>query len=133
MIVVDASALTDFLLQTRDAVAALARPDGGALHAPELVDLETLNALRGMAARGVIDDERATGLAGELASVRMVRYPHGPLRARVWQLRHQLTAYDASYLALAEALDARRLVTSDRGLARRAAAALGSERVEHLG
>jgi len=133
LIVVDASALTDFLLQTRDAVAALARPDGGALHAPELVDLETLNALRGMAARGVIDDERATGLAGELVSVRMVRYPHGPLRARVWQLRHQLTAYDASYLALAEALDARRLVTSDRGLARRAAAALGSERVEHLG
>ena len=52
--------------------------------------------------------------------MRLRRYPHAPLRARVWDLRHDLTAYDASYLALAEALDDPLLVTADAALAARA-------------
>ena len=62
----------------------------------------------------------------DLADMRLVRYPHAPLRERVWDLRHALTAYDATYLALAEALGNAVLVTGDRGLAARARESLGA-------
>jgi hypothetical protein len=57
--------------------------------------------------------------------VRLIRYPHAPFRARVWELRDNLSAYDALYLALAEALEGAILVTSDSGLAANAAHVLG--------
>jgi predicted nucleic acid-binding protein len=133
VIVVDASLLTDFLLgrpQTLDALEReLAGREHEPMHAPELIEPETLNALRRLALSGAVSDRRATEAAADLASVRLVRYPHAALRDRVWALRGELTAYDATYLALAEALDEPVLVTSDRGLAERARDGLGDERV----
>ena len=81
---------------------------------------------------GNITDERATAAASDLANTRLIRYPHAPLRARVWDLRHNLTAYDATYLALAEAVDDSLLLTGDGGLASRARASLGAGRVRHV-
>jgi len=136
VIVVDASALTDFLLgrpQALDAVAELlAGREAEPLHAPELVEVETLNALRRLAVTGAVAQQRATEAAGDLANLRLVRYPHAPLRARVWDLRHALTAYDATYLALAEALDDPVLLTADRGLAARARESLGETGVRYV-
>lgn len=133
MIVVDASVVVDFLLgrpRALDAVAdALARRDHEPLHAPELVEPETLNALRRLAISGAITDQRASEAVADLADARLARYPHAPLRARVWELRHNLSAYDAAYLALAEVLDDPLLLTADHGLASAAIASLGSDRV----
>ncbi len=121
MIVIDASVLADFLLGRPPALEAveqaLDEDDQQPLHAPELIEPETLNALRRLALAGLVADRRATEAALDLDSVRLVRHPHAPLRARVWDLRHDLTAYDASYLALAEALDDPLLLTADGGLA----------------
>lgn len=136
MIVADASALTDFLLGRQQALDALERELAGRaqdpLHAPDLVEPETLNALRRLAIHGSITDQRASEAAADLANTRLIRYPHGPLRARVWDLRHNLTAYDATYLALAEALDDPVLLTGVAGLAARARDSLGSDRVRQI-
>jgi predicted nucleic acid-binding protein len=133
LIVVDASLLTDFLLgrpQARDALHdELAGREHEPLHAPELIELETLNALRRLALGGAISDRRASEAAADLANTRLVRYPHAPLRPRVWQLRHNLTAHDAAYLALAEALDDPVLMTGDAGLAASTRQSLGDARV----
>jgi predicted nucleic acid-binding protein len=136
LIVVDASVLTDFLLGRQQALDALERElaarEQEPLHAPDLVEPETLNALRRLAIRGSITDQRASEAAADLASTRLIRYPHAPLRARVWDLRHNLTAHDATYLALAEAFDDPVLLTGDAGLAARARNSLGSDRVRHI-
>jgi predicted nucleic acid-binding protein len=133
LIVVDASVVTDFLIGRDEAIEALhdvlAGRDHEPLYAPELIEPEILNALRGLARGGGLSDERATEAITDLAKLRLTRYPHAPLRARVWSLRHELTAYDALYLALAEALDDPVLVTGDRGLAGRARDSLGADRV----
>jgi predicted nucleic acid-binding protein len=132
LIVINASALTDVLLARPEATHGLKRllSDEGeqALHAPDLVELETLNALRGLVNRGEISVRRATEAVTDLAQARMTRYPHGPFRRRIWELRDELTAYDAAYLALAEALDAT-LFTGDAGLAARARRLLGVSQV----
>lgn len=136
MIVVDASALTDFLLGRPQAVDTLERELAGreyeALHAPELVEPETLNALRRLATAGRVTDRRASEAVLDLANTRLVRYPHDPLRARVWELRHKLTAYDACYLALAEGLDDPVLVTGDHALAAQARRSVGADRVRRI-
>jgi predicted nucleic acid-binding protein len=136
LIVVDASTLTDFLLGRPPAVEAvlaeLAGHEHEPLHAPDLIEPETLNALRRLAAGGRVTDQRATEAASDLARTRLVRYPHAPLRERVWRLRHDLTAYDATYLALAEALDDPVLLTGDGGLAASARHSLGEERVRQV-
>ncbi len=136
MIVADASVVTDFLLGRPQALDALQRELAGhehePLHAPELVEPETLNALRRLAAAGNVTDRRATEAAADLANTRLIRHPHAPLRERVWDLRHNLTAYDATYLALAEALEGSVLLTGDGGLALRARKSLGKERVRHV-
>ena len=134
--VVDASVLTDFLVGRAQTLDALRREQAGhehePLHAPELVEPETLNALRRLAAAGNVTDRRATEAVADLANTRLIRHPHAPLRERVWDLRHNLTAYDATYLALAEALEGSVLLTGDGGLALRARKSLGKERVRHL-
>lgn len=133
MIIVDASSLTDYLVGRESALvaveAALGADTEQPLHAPELVWPETLNALRRMARRGVISDGRATQAALDLAEVRLVCYPHAPLRESVWSMRHALTAYDATYLAVALALEDPLLLTADEGLAAHAREVLGGDHV----
>jgi predicted nucleic acid-binding protein len=87
------------------------------LHAPDLIDLEIAQVLRRYVRFAIISGERGTEALSDLVDFPLTRYPHFVLLTRIWQLRHGLTAYDAAYLALAEALDAT-LVTWDRALAR---------------
>ncbi len=118
MIVVDASALLEVLLRTSAAKTVethLFVPDQ-TLHAPHLLDVEVVQVIRRYAANGDIDGERGRAALADLADVPLQRYPHGLLMPRVWQLRNNLTAYDAVYVALAEALDAV-LLTRDKRLA----------------
>jgi predicted nucleic acid-binding protein len=137
LIVVDASALTDFLLGRPEALEALvdelADREYDPLHAPELVEPETLNALRRLVSAGDVSDRRASEAVADLANTNLRCYPHAPFRARVWELRGELTAYDATCLALAEALGDAVLVTSDAGLAERVRSSLGGDRVLHVG
>jgi predicted nucleic acid-binding protein len=118
VIVVDASAVLEVLLRTPMAPAVERRLfDGGeALHAPHLIDLEAAQVLRRYAAAGQIAAERGRAALDDLAALSLRRYPHDWLLTRVWQLRENLTAYDAVYVALAEAL-AVPLITRDRRLA----------------
>ena len=118
MIVVDASALLEVLLNTPAAprVADRLFGSGETLHAPHLIDLEVAQVLRRYAASGALTADRGAQALQDLADFPLVRYPHDLLLPRIWALRHNLTAYDAAYLALAEALEAP-LVTRDAALA----------------
>ena len=137
MIVIDASVLTDFLLGRSEALDVVERELDGRehepLHAPELIEPETLNALRRLVANGAVTGHRAHDAVSDLAKTRLRRYSHAPLRERVWALRENLTAYDACYLALAEALQGAVLLTGDKGLAKMARASLGADAVRHMG
>lgn len=129
MIVADASALFDVLRRRPTAAAIEARllGSGLTLHVPHLVDAEIAQVTRRHAANGSLSPERAEALLLEdLLGLPLQRHPHDWLLPRVWELRHNLTAYDAIYVALAEALDAP-LVTRD---ARLAAASGHSAKVE---
>jgi predicted nucleic acid-binding protein len=137
VIVVDVSAFVDVLLGRPAALEVLSsltdeRPDEP-LHAPALIGTEVLNALRRLARAGIVTDERATAAADDFAHARMVLYPHSPLHDGIWRLRHDLSAYDAAYLALAELLDRSALVTSDSALADQATRRLGASRVAFAG
>lgn len=129
----DASVLVDLLLGQPRAVDAVAGYVTEVAHeplcAPDLIHLESLNALRRYVSRGLVSDARATEAALDLAQTRLAAYPHAPLALRVWELRHNLTAYDASYLALAELLGESVLITADGGLAAAAVRMLGEDRV----
>ena len=118
MIVVDASALLELLLRTSAAKAVEDRlfAAGQTLHAPHLLDVEVAQVIRRYAANGEIDGERGRVALADLADFPVQRYPHDFLLPRIWELRNNLTAYDAAYVALAGALDAR-LLTRDRRLA----------------
>lgn len=118
MIVVDASALVDVLLRTPAAERIETRLFGSrqSLAAPHLLDIEVAHALRRYAAVGDLDDERGRAALADLADFPLRRYSHDFLLPRVWALRNNLTAYDAVYVALAEALEAS-LLTHDRRLA----------------
>lgn len=118
MIVVDASAILEVLLRTPAAAAAAARllDPRETLHAPHLIDVEVAQVLRRYAASNAVDAARGRAALADLADFPLTRYPHGLLLPRVWELRADLTAYDAAYVALAEALDAP-LLTRDRRLA----------------
>ena len=87
------------------------------LHAPHLLDVEFQHALRRLVVAGTISDERAADARVDLSDLTIIRYPHVSLADRMWELRHNVTADDAAFLALAEALDAP-LVTCDARLAR---------------
>jgi len=114
----DASALIEVLLRTpaARAVERFMFAPGETLHAPHLLDVEVAQVIRQYAANGEIAAERGRVALGDLCDLRVQRYPHDFLLRRVWDLRNNLTAYDAVYVALAEALDAL-LLTRDRRLA----------------
>ena len=108
MIVVDASAITEFLLQTPLGTRVEARlfRDRNEFHAPHLLDVEVAQALRRMVRAGEVLAGRADEALGDLAAFDIRRHAHKDFLGRAWQLRDNLTAYDAMYVALAEALDA---------------------------
>lgn len=118
MIVIDASAMLEVLLATPAAPAVYQRllAKGETVHAPHLLDLEILQVLRRYCAIGELADERAEQAITDYLDFPVTRYPHDSLVPRIWELRHNTTAYDAAYVALAEALSAP-LVTRDRRLA----------------
>jgi predicted nucleic acid-binding protein len=121
VIVADASALVDLLLARPTAARVAQRLEPEPLiHAPHLVDTEVLNALRHWVHVAELTNERAQEALADLAALPMARHSHAPLSQRVWSLRERLSAYDATYVALAEGLDAM-LVTADGRLARGAA------------
>ena len=119
MIVADASAVLELLLNTERGwqIGRRFNARGETLHAPHLLDVEVLQVLRRYARERTLDDGRAAEALIDLKELPIERYPHGALAERAWQLRHTLTAYDAVYVALAEALDAT-LVTCDAKLSR---------------
>ena len=128
MIVVDASAVLGLLLRTEAAPRIEARlfRELESWHAPHLVDLEVAQVLRRYASTDEISKSRGEQALEDLVDLPLTRYPHDVLLPRIWELRHNVTAYDAAYLALAEVLDAP-LVTLD---ARLASAAGHDARVE---
>ena len=106
MLVVDASALVPALADDgADGDTARARLRGQSLVAPELVDLETTSVIRRQLRRGHLDARRAELALADLVSLPLQRASHRPLLARCWELRQNLTVYDAAYVALAELLD----------------------------
>jgi predicted nucleic acid-binding protein len=118
VIVVDASALLEALLRTSAAAAVERRlfETRETLHAPHLVDVEVVHVVRRYAAAGELDAERGREALADLADFPLLRYPHDFLLPRIWELRNNLTAYDAAYVALAEVLGAP-LLTRHRRLA----------------
>ena len=117
MIVLDASAVVELLLDMSLAPQIEARVgEDSSLHAPAVLDLEVTQTVRRVCVSGQVPAERGSQAIADLADLPVRRYPHLPLLARIWQLRGNVSAYDAAYIALAEALAAP-LVTRDRRLA----------------
>ena len=117
MIVLDASVVVELL--TNGAFADSLRRDldgrNDSFIVPHLLDVEVVSALRKLTARQRIDAHRGEQLLTALAALPAVRCPHTPLLGRIWELRHNFTAYDAAYIALAEATNSV-LYTSDEKL-----------------
>jgi len=131
MIIVDASAILELLLRTPLAGKVEDRlfSPGTGLHAPHLLDVEVTQTLRRYNLLGELTDERGQQALDDYLSLSIVRYPHDIFLQRAWDLRNAVTAYDALYLTLAEALSAP-LLTCDRHLARSAGHTV---RIECLG
>jgi predicted nucleic acid-binding protein len=118
VIVVDASVLAVALADDGpDGDNARSRLRSERLAAPELVDLEVASVLRRQLRHGDIDDRRASQALTDLIDLPLRRASHKPLLARCWELRGNLTVYDAAYVALAEVLDAT-LLTGDGRMSR---------------
>lgn len=113
MLVVDTSAVLDVLVAEPPdpRLTERLRADGD-LHAPHLIDVELVHALRRLVHRDVLGARRADRARGDFRDLALVRYPHVDLVERMWELRDKLTAYDAAFIALGEAL-AVPLVTVD--------------------
>ena len=122
MVVVDASALTELILgrPVGTVVGEHLLDHRFAMHAPHLVDVEVLSALRRLVASGETTVERAGTAITDLEDLPIERYPHDVLVPRIWQLRENFSAYGASYVALAEGMadDPVPLLTADGKLAR---------------
>jgi predicted nucleic acid-binding protein len=119
LIVLDASVVVELLLVTPlgKHLAERFRSPERSLHAPHLLDIEVTQAVRRYVLAGAIPVERGHLALEHLAQLDLERYPHTPLLPRIWALRQNLTAYDATYVALAEVLEAP-LLTTDARLAR---------------
>jgi predicted nucleic acid-binding protein len=119
VIVVDASAMLEVLLNRRsgERVAHRLLDPREALHVPHLIDLEVAQALRRYQASAEMSPQRAHQALLAFLQMPLERHPHWPFLARIWELRRNVTAYDAAYVALAEALAAP-LLTCDRALTR---------------
>jgi predicted nucleic acid-binding protein len=117
LIVVDASAIVELLLRTEVGLRIEKKVLSvrESLHAPHLLDVEVAQAVRRFAAASRLSPERGQEALADLADLPLNRYPHDMFLPRIWELRHNVTAYDAAYLALAEALKAP-LVTCDAKL-----------------
>jgi len=124
VIVLDASALVELLLNTSRGrlVAGRISDPRVALHVPHLADLEVTQALRRYVRDGELNAAAGSDALDDLRALDLYRHSHETLLSRIWELRHNFSAYDAVYLALAEALDAI-LLTCDSRLARAASAA----------
>lgn len=117
MIVIDASAMVEALVG-REANEELLQALSGDLSAPHLLDVEVLSALRGLLLGGLLGPDEAERARRDYFAFTITRRETAPLAERIWQLRHLFTSYDASYLALAEALQVP-LWTCDAKLATR--------------
>ncbi len=119
MIVLDASALVELILSTPTGqliATRIADPAEG-LHTPHLADVEVVQALRRYVREGTLDANAAADALDDLRALDLQRHAHEPLLERVWEMRENLTAYDAVYVALAEVLDGV-LLTCDGPLSR---------------
>ncbi len=116
MIVVDTSAVLAALVGRPSNDALVTRLGAEELHAPHLIDVEILHALRRLVRTGDLPEARAEDARADFSDLAIIRYPHQPLSDRMWELRHSLTAYDAAFVALGEALGVP-LVTCDHRLA----------------
>jgi predicted nucleic acid-binding protein len=117
MIILDASATVELLGDTQAGKRIAARlATERILHAPHLLDLEVASAFRRQVALGAVDAERAALALALHRNLRIMRHPHYPYLDRIWGLRSNFSAYDACYVALAEALGAT-LLTRDKALA----------------
>lgn len=118
MLVLDTSALLAALVGSPTNAALNERLSAdGDLHAPHLIDVEALHALRKLVRQGDLSLDRALSTRQDLRDLTIIRYPHVALVDRMWELRENLTAYDAAFVALSEALGVP-LVTADARLAR---------------
>jgi predicted nucleic acid-binding protein len=119
VIVVDASAAIELLLRTGTGSRVMERTlaSDESAHVPHLFDIEVCQAVRRLLSNGELSADRAASAIEDLQDLPLTRHAHDPLLARIWSLRESMTAYDAAYVALAEALDAP-LVTCDAKLAR---------------
>jgi predicted nucleic acid-binding protein len=124
VIVVDASAAVDLLLRRSAAnqIADLMRENEDDVHAPELIYVEAVSALRRRVVAGDSSSRRAAEAIDDLLSLPLEIHPHRPLVRRAWGLRDNLSAYDAAYVALAQSLGdgGVPLLTTDASLARAA-------------
>jgi predicted nucleic acid-binding protein len=118
VLVLDASIVVDLLGRFAPApLEKLLFAPGAVMVAPALLDIEVMQALRRLESVGSIPESRRDQLITVLQGLRIRRFPHEPLLDTIWQLRKNLTAYDATYVALARTLSAP-LVTRDLRLAR---------------
>lgn len=118
VLVTDASVVVDLLGRfAAERIESVLFEVGTRLVAPELLDIEVLHTLRRLEALGSVPDHRRAGLLDEFRALRIRRFRHAVLWDDIWQLRENLTAYDACYVALARQLEAT-LVTRDERLAR---------------
>jgi predicted nucleic acid-binding protein len=119
--VIDASALVELLLGTPRGlhVAEALDDEEESIHMPHLADVEVAHALRRLVADKVIAERSAREAIADLQDLDIDRHAHDPLLQRIWELRGNVSAYDAAYLALTEVLDAT-LLTCDRRLAKTA-------------
>jgi predicted nucleic acid-binding protein len=124
MLVLDASAVVELVLRgpAADAVEREIAAARFELHVPHLLDLEVLSAVRRRVARAEVSESRGAEAIEDLLDLPVQRHAHTLLAWRIWELRENLSAYDASYVALAEVLagDGARLLTADARLARAA-------------
>jgi predicted nucleic acid-binding protein len=111
--VIDAGVIVELLVNDLDP----ARLGDEELAVPHLIDSEVTNVLRRLVAQQVISDEQGAAALDGFSRLALTRYPADWLRPRMWELRHNLTSYDATYVALAETLGATSLLTTDMRLA----------------